>query len=221
MNTHNLRFNKGATHLVVGPSSSGKTFRTIDILKSKNEIIEDGAKIKNIVLCYAVWQDIYQELKDNNIVTKFVNKNPTNAEYTELVREHKHTGGSIVILDDFMSEINKDMMEIVTVTSRHYNVSTFILFQSLFPANKLARQISLNVRYIHVGKNPRENAQFLTLARQIYPNNYKFIVEAYCEVTKTPHSFFLLDLTQSCPENLRFRSHYLKHEFPMRVWIKK
>ena len=34
-----LRFEKGSTHLVVGPSASGKTFRTCEILSNKNTMI--------------------------------------------------------------------------------------------------------------------------------------------------------------------------------------
>ena len=43
------RFVHGSTHLLVGPSGSGKTFRTSTILANKNELIEDGDKIKNVV----------------------------------------------------------------------------------------------------------------------------------------------------------------------------
>ena len=221
MNTHNLRFIKGATHLVVGPSGSGKTYRTCDILKFKDEMIEDGELVKNVVFCYSAWQDMYQELKDKNIITKFVKKNPTSDEFIELVAPYRDSGGSIVVIDDFMSEIGKDMVDIVTVQSRHYNTTTFILFQSLFPPNKLARQISLNVKYIHAHKNPRENSQIQVLARQLSPKNYKWIVDVYHDVTETPYQCLLMDLTQGREEKLRFRSHYLPRELPMRVYRPK
>lgn len=217
--TYNLRFDAGATHLVVGPSASGKTFRTCDILRCKDEIIEGGARIKNVIFCYAVWQDIYTELEKEGVVTKFVNKKPTCEEFTKLVKSYDKKGGSICVIDDFMGQIDQDLVDIVTVHSRHHNTTTFILFQSLFPANRLARQISLNVKYIHVHKNPRENSQFQTLARQVAPNDYKWIVSAYHEVTKKPHSSFLMDLTQSREEHLRYRSDYLPREFPMKVWV--
>lgn len=219
MELFNLRFIPGATHLVVGPSGCGKTYRTCDILRWKNQMIVGGDKIKNVVLCYSAWQDIYNRLKDEGIITRFVKKNPTSEEFIKLVENYKDDGGSIVIVDDFMSQIGPDMVDIVTVQSRHYNTTTFILFQSLFPPNKLARQISLNVKYIHVHKNPRENAQIQILARQVAPNNNRWIVAAYHEVTKEPHQCLLIDMTQQCPEHLRFRSHYLPTEFPMRVWL--
>lgn len=218
MESHNLRFIKGATHLVVGPSGSGKTYRTCDILRLKNEIIENGENIKNVVFCYAAWQPIYEKLKQDKVVTRFVNKNPSSDEFVKLVQDYSNNGGSIVVIDDFMTKINEDMVDIVTVQSRHYNTTTFILFQSLFPPNKLARQISLNVKYLHIHKNPRENAQIQILARQLSPTNSKWIVDVYHKVTEEPHQCLLIDLTQQRNENMRYRSNYLPNEFPMKVW---
>ena len=218
---HDMRFDRGATHLLVGPSACGKTVRVCRILANKESMIVGGEQIKNVVFCYAVWQDIYQDMKDRGVITKFVNKMPTTEEFTDLVSPYRDKGGSIVVLDDFMQEISNDLVSIVTVHSRHYNTSTFILFQSLFPSNRLARQISLNVKYIHVHKNPRENAQFQVLARQLSPKDYKWLIDAYHDVTREQYSSLLIDMTQQRKEPLRIRSHYLPHELPMRVWYSK
>ncbi len=216
---YNLRFSAGATHLVVGPSGCGKTFRTCDILKLKDSIIERGDQIKNVIFCYAAWQPVYDELRQGGIVTKFIKRKPSSSEFVQLVAPYRDHGGSIVVIDDFMTQIDQDLVDIVTVQSRHYNTSTFILFQSLFPPNRLARQISLNVKYLHIHKNPRENAQILTLARQLSPKNNRWIVQAYHEVTAAPFQCLLVDLTQQREEHLRYRSHYLPSEFPMRVYM--
>ncbi len=217
--SHDLRFIPGATHLVVGPSGSGKTFRMCEILRWKNQLFIGGEDIKNVVFCYAAWQPCYAELQQKGLVTRFVNKKPSAAEFVALVKKYADEGGSIVVIDDFMSQIDEDLVDIVTVQSRHHNASTFILFQSLFPASRLARQISLNVKYIHAHKNPRENAQIQVLARQLSPTNYKYIVQAYHKVTQTPYQCLLFDLTQQREDKLRIRSHYLPREFPMRVWM--
>lgn len=215
-----LRFIPGATHLVVGPSGCGKTFRTCAILRAKNQMLVGGEKIKNVVFCYSAWQPLYTALQREGVVTRFVKKCPTSSEFVRLVENHKNDGGSIVVIDDFMSEISSDMVDIVTVQSRHYNTTTFLLFQSLFPSNKLARQVSLNVKYMHVHKNPRENAQIQTLARQVSPHNSNWIVDSYHKVTREPYQCLLIDMTQQCDERMRFRSHYLPSESPMRVWVR-
>ena len=218
---YNLRFIKGATHLLVGPSGCGKTFRMRDILRVKKDIFENGQSIKNIVFFYAAWQQIYEEMKVEGIVTKFIKKKPSSEEFVNVVKDYTNRGGSIVIIDDYMSQIDEDLVDIVTVQSRHHNTSTFILFQSLFPPNKLARQISLNVKYLHIHKNPRENNQVHILARQLSPKDSKWIVECYHHVTEKPHTCLLIDLTQQREEKLRYRSNYLPHEFPTCVWTSK
>jgi len=221
MATYDLRFIHGSTHLVVGPSGSGKTFRTARILELKDYIITNGEKIKNVVFCYSTWQPIYSELQAVGLVTKWVNKCPSNEEFKEITSPYTTDGGSIVIIDDFMGEISKDLVDIVCVSSRHTNTTTFILFQSLFPPNPLARQISLNCKYLHIHKNPRENAQIGTFARQAYPDGWRWLVQAYHEITKLPHSCMLVDLTQKIPEELRVRSNILPEEFPMIIWREK
>jgi len=218
-NAVDIRIDKGTTHMVVGPPGSGKTFRVIDMIRNKDQLIKDGNTIKNIIFCYSAWQDVYTRLDDDGLVTKWVNKMPSNAEFRTLVENHVKTG-SIVVIDDFMSDISKDLVEIVCVSSRHYNTISFILFQNLFPPNPLARQISLNAKYIYIHKNPRENSQVGYLARQINPSNYKWIVAAYQEATKDPFGCFIIDLTQGTPSNLRFRSNILPHELPAIIWTK-
>ncbi len=212
------RFKPYSTHLLAGASGSGKTFCVAEILRLKDQIIREGEHIRNVVFCYSAWQGLYDTLTEEGVVTKWVNKMPTREEFVELVQPWKNKGGSIVVIDDFMTEISRDLVDIVNVLSRHNSTSTFILFQSLFPNNPLARQISLNVKYMYVFKNPRENAQFAYLVRQIRPQNYKWIVDAYHAATEAPHACFLIDLTQECPENLRFCSAFLPKDFPMKVW---
>jgi len=222
--TYDLRFITGATHLVVGPSGSGKTQRTAEILRLKDQIIEGGEKIRNVVFCYMVWQEEYQRLKDEGVVTRWVNKLPTSEEFKDLTRPFMHSGGSIVVIDDFMAEISRELLTIVIALSRHMKTSTFLLFQSLFPVQKEARQISLNVKYIHAHKNPRENQQIKSLARQVHEgSDWRWIAAAYHDATRMPYSSFLIDVTQSTGRTpfLKFRSHYLPHEFPMRVYNAK
>ena len=216
-----MRFREGATHLLSGPSGSGKTFTITQILQNKEIIFVAGDRIKNVVFCYASWQPSYDKLTQEGLVTRWVNKMPTNEEFVSLVEPFKHEGGSIVVINDFMSEIGKDFVDIVTVSARHNKASTFILFQSLFPTARLARQISLNVKYMWIFKNPRENAQFGYLIRQIRPQDDKWLHEAYEEATSEPYTYMLLGLTQECPDRLRFRACVLPNQWPMKIYTRK
>lgn len=217
---YDVRFRRGSTHLLVGPSGSGKTQRISSILRLKNEIIEEGEYIENVVFFYRTWQPLYDKLQQDRLVTRWENVMPSNGRFLEVMEPYVATG-SICIIDDWETNMNASLETIVKVSSRHVNCTTFLLFQSLFPPHKVARQISLNVKYIHLLKNPRDNAQVTVLARQLEPINYNYIVAAYHKVTREPYGCFLIDLTQECDPKLRFRSHYLPHEFPMRVWVEE
>jgi len=222
---YDARFVHPATHLCVGPPSSGKTYKMARIIENVDKLFREkdysSARINNVVFCYAAWQPTYEQLEQDGMVSKWINKMPTLEEFIEVTEPYKLRGGSIVVIDDFMSQLNEDLVSMVTVHAKHQNTSLFVLYQSLFPASPLARQISLNVKYIHAHKNPRENAQFSTLARQILPHDNKWLVEAYHEATKNPFSALLIDLMQDTPELMRFRSQIMPHENPMIVWVKK
>lgn len=215
---YDMRFPRASTHLLVGSSGAGKTVRMIKILQEKDRLLENGNDIKNIVFCFAAWQPCYEDLR--GIVTRWINKMPTNQEFIQMTKPYQHRGGSIVVLDDFLGSVGKEMMEMVCVSARHHDVSLFILFQTLFPKDKCATTITRNVKFMHLHKNPRDNTQIRFLASQLYPSDFHWIVRAYHKATEEPFSCFLVDLTQKCPEWLRFRSHYLPHEGPMRVWQK-
>lgn len=202
----------------MGPSQSGKTFRACEIVKFKDIMIEDGAAIKNVVFFYNSWQPLYDQLREKNIVTRWENYMPSNDQFVDLMKPYMKTGGSLCLIDDFESQINRSLETIVKVTSRHYNVVSIILFQSLYPTHRLARQISLNVKFLHIHKNPRENAQIQFLARQLSPSNYKWIVQSYHSATRKAYSSFLIDLTQEQRSFLRYRSRYLPYELPMVVY---
>lgn len=216
--TVDLRFSLGSTHLVVGASGCGKTSRVHAYLKLKNDLFEEGEVINHVIFYYAVWQQEYTEMQEEGLVQEWINAFPTNEEFLARNREHERV---ICILDDAMTHISRELVEIVTVSARHSKATTFILFQSLFPAHPLARQVSLNVKYFHLFKNPRENAQIQILARQLKPRGYKYIVEAYHEATKKPYSCFVIDLMQETREELRYRSNVLPTEWPMIAWVPK
>ena len=93
-----------------------------------------------------------------------------------------------------------------TKYSHHKNLSVMYLIQNLFHQGKHQRDISLNVHYIVVFKNPRDRAQIQHFARQLYPDNSKYVQEAYADATKIPHGYLLIDLKQETPEACRIRN---------------
>ena len=113
----------------------------------------------------------------------------------------------LVIIDDLMRESsNNTVVDLFTKMSHHCNLSVIYITQNLFHQGNGQRDISLNSNYIVLFKNPRDRAQIQHLARQVCPENPKFLQEVYFDATIRPHGYLLLDLKQTTPENCRYRT---------------
>ena len=122
---------------------------------------------------------------------------------------------NLLILDDLMKESGTDnsIYDIFTIDSHHKNISVFFLAQNLFPIEKNARTISLNCNYIIVLNNPRDRAQFFYLARQMFPENPKFLLECFSDsVESRDYGYLFLDFTQSISKDLRIQSGIIPGE---------
>ena len=72
--------------------------------------------------------------------------------------------------------------------------------------------MSLNAHYIVLFKNPRNAMQVSTLARQMYPGQNKFLVEAFRNATEKPFGYLLLDLKPDTDEKYRIRTNVFPEE---------
>ena len=126
-----------------------------------------------------------------------------------------------LILDDLMSETKGGSTEedLYTKHSHHRNISVFIVLQNIFV--KGARTVSLNTHYFFIFKNPRDTSFMRHFARQLYPNNSAFAIEAFADVTRQPYSYLLFDLKQETNEKLRVIGNFAGSEGPAVVYVPK
>lgn len=189
------------TMMVAGPSGCGKTTFVINLLKHLN----DGKKVNKIVWCNGNSKAIPRDIYETNQI-EIIKNIPDNFENCE--------DGSIIILDDLMTEAyNKNICELFTKGSHHNNLSVILVTQNVFHQAKYCRDISLNCKYLVVFKNPRDRSQICSLARQIYPENTAELMRVYNEATSRPHGYLLFDLTQSANDLFRFRTDILKKDY--------
>ena len=119
---------------------------------------------------------------------------------------------ALLIFDDMMMEANADLLNVFTRGSHHRQNSVIHIVQNFFNSNKNMRTISLNAQYLIFFKSPRDSSQFVHLARQAFPHNSQFAVEAYKMATSEPYSYLLLDLRNEQDELLRLRSNIFPGE---------
>lgn len=197
-----LQFKHSATYLLSGPTGSGKTTFIKKFLRDRFELIE--ARIEEVVYCLPEEQVVDESIP----YTKLHRGVPEISMFSDLKPR-------IVILDDLLSSVNSTVVELFTRGSHHFNLSVMFLVQNLF--NKKIREISLNSQYIILMKNPREKLQINAIARQISPENSRFICDAYKDATETPYGYLLLDLHQTTPEEYRVRSNIFHDDKPRNI----
>ena len=63
-------------------------------------------------------------------------------------------------------------------------------------------------------KNPRDKSQIISLARQLYPTNMRYLQEVYRDATSRPFGYLLIDMTPDTPEELRCRTLITSGDVP-------
>ena len=192
-----IKFIHPFTLLVAGPTNSGKTELVKRIVKHVEDLIKPVPS--EIVWSYSEFQDSYFELQKLPNV-QFCDGIPD----LEYFKTTKHIP-RLLILDDLMhmSDSSK-LTQLFTNGSHHNNISVINIVQNIFYSG--LRTARVNSQFLILLKNPSDNLQISTLARQLFPKNPKHLLEAYADATTVPHSYLLLDLHQQTLDNLRLRT---------------
>ena len=134
----------------------------------------------------------------------------------ELDKYFKKKKRNLIILYDLLDEASKSLKITQLFTcGRHDNPFVIYITQNVFHKNQQA--LSLNSNYMVIFKNPRDNSQFATIARQIRLDKNKFLMWVYKDAASFPHTYLMFDLKPNTEERFRVRSNIL--EDPQNVYI--
>ena len=184
------------TSIISGPSNSGKTTFICNLINKSELLIEP--KLDRIIYVYSHWQSLFDTLKNVEFLTSVPN-----------LSDYDSFQNTLIIIDDFMSEIDQLISSYFTRGSHHKNVSVMLVTQNLFHPNKHFRTASLNSQYMIIFKNPRDSLQIKYLARSIFDRDSKRFLEAYTHATTPPFGYILIDLRQHTHHNYRLRTWVL------------
>ena len=185
--------------LVSGGTKSGKTTFVKRLLSYANVLIDPAPE--NIIYFYAEYQDAFGEIQNLVPGIKFIQGLPDN-----IMDSINPETRNLFIIDDMMGEKDGVISKLFTKKSHHGNLSVIYIVQNLFHQSKEHRTISLNASYLCLTKNVRDASQITHLAKQLYPSQTKFFQQAYQLATTEPYSYLFVDLTPTCPDEIRIRS---------------
>ena len=186
--------------MITGPSQSGKSFLLNKIILNKDRLIKPN--IDRIYYCYSNWSSDFSTLSENQALNITFNKGIIELDDVD---KSKNT---LIILDDLMDEVvnDREMMKLFTVHTHHLNMSVIFLTQNLYQQGKHSRTISLNCHYLIIFKNFRDSTQINTLSRQMFPNKYRFLPEAFEDATSSLHGYLFIDLMPGTPNCNRIQT---------------
>jgi hypothetical protein len=206
---------------VCGPTSCGKTVWVYHFLKSMSQILKPSDKIpSNILFCFSIQQPMYSSMKHDFSNILFYEGIPS----LEYIYDYARGLPMLIIFDDLSNELigNHDMLKLFTQGMHHRDISVVFMTQNIFQQGKHARTIALNVKYLVLFANPRDNLQVSYLGRQLFPGKSERLVEAYLDaVSDQSRGYILIDLHSASLDQYRLRSRIFPWDDFMVIYLPK
>jgi GTPase SAR1 family protein len=198
-----LGLENGSIIQVVGPSGSGKTLFTCNLLRNKRTFQKPIKKIYwHSGISDGEAGETFCALKKLGLL-KVVQGLPKG--WIDKPKRH-----DVIVIDDLFEEVNHDSKacnQLFTKIARHRGVTVIFLTQNLFHAGGKHRTRNINTHYLVIFKNPRDRTVIDYVARQAFPDNRKFLMNVFNDVTNNAsHSYIFLDFTQSISDDFRVQS---------------
>jgi len=201
------------TCIVSGPTQSGKTEWVMNLLLQRDRMIEPP--VRGIIYCYGERQRKLDRLAERIGPAMILHEGvPSREMLNNQLGDGNNDESQLLVLDDLMEDVQNSSLvaELFTRGSHHRNLSVLLISQNLFVKGRYQRTISLNANYLVAMKNPRDRSQIMYLARQIFPDRWKLVQQAYNMATERPHGYLFIDLTQSMDDRFRFRTNIFNEE---------
>jgi hypothetical protein len=171
---------------VAAPTQGGKTFWTLRLLQHRDRLFEPP--VKNVIWCYGAWQEALR-----NIPATLHEGLPTSLDFPP---------DSLVILDDLMEELERspEAIALFTRKAHHQRLTIIFLTQNLFFSNRTLRT---STHYYILMRSLADTLQISNLARQLFANKWRFMLEAYEDAIKERYGFLVVSTHPATNEQLR------------------
>ena len=188
---------------LVGSSGSGKTEFSLKLVINALKLFDTSPS--KIIVVYKEFQDIYTKFNDHIPTSLYKEEDVDLEELTKLNKERL-----LIICDDlYFSKKMNEIAEQFLVKGRHRNTSWIVLTQSIFNHPAL-ENISRNSTHITLFKSVRLTEPH-TFFSQLRPQSSKVLQDIYREATQESYSYLDIDLSQTCPDKLRYKTEIFRN----------
>jgi hypothetical protein len=198
-------FGHPCTVVVSGPTKSGKTTWVLRMIKHCTELFEPAPQ--QVIFAYNQWQPAFARIKCP-VPIQLVDGLPNFKALKQTPNVRK-----LLIMDDFMLNIKNDKLDILfSQGSHHWNLSIVHIVQNLF--HQGLRTSRINAHYLVLMRNPSDKLQVMNLARQLYPGQQKFFLDAYNDACHCRYGYLFIDLSpDTLEEEQRLKTCVFPGEF--------
>lgn len=210
------RFKFPSTMIVMGASGCGKTQWISKLLNNLDTTLT--CVPENILLCYGVYQPIYEQLMNN--VGNFNIVDGCSEAAIEQYDILNPITSSILILDDLHQELanNPLLSKLFCKFSHHHNTMVILITQNMYHQGKAMRDTISNCHYVIALAQPRDKTAIACLARQMFPRRQRYLLDAYDDATQQPYGYLIIDARPETPAKLRLRSGIFPDESDV-AWV--
>lgn len=195
MNIYDARLKSNSSFIFSGPSKSGKTTLVEKIIAKRDDLFTEPFSCIQWFCAYP------PKIKLDGVTYRI------GLPLNQLNDIPPH---SLIILDDFMSELSQtsDLTKLMTKAVHHLPMTLIYITQNLFQQGKDVKTRRMNTDYLVLFKNPHDRAQVDYIGRQMYPKDTKFLTNVYTDVTaQEAYSYLFIDFRQETSDEIRIRSH--------------
>jgi hypothetical protein len=185
-----MKFLHPSNICIVGPSGAGKTMYVLNLITQRNITPFP----RDIYYLYNVHQDFMVDFPEITFV-----------QGMDLSVIEDDGADKLLIIDDLMLEMNKELGEHFICRTRHLKCSTIFLMHTLFQNKDIHRLISNNTHYFVIFGNRRQMLNVKTLGNQIGMLNQ--VLEGYKHAMK-PYGYFVIALHPRVPDLLTVTSDF-------------
>ena len=197
-----------ASIILSGPSQSGKTHFTVQLLKNMKRLFHPIPK--HLVWFYGTETQTIKNLKENKLLKiKFIEGIPKNG-FQDFINK-KTDGHSLFIIDDLLIECsdNQNVTNLFCREGHHKNISVILILQDLFCSGSQRKTIIKNAHYLCLFKNPLDMAGIYSIGQRIMPRFIREFLAIFESATRKKHGYLFIDGKQTTPSNARLRSDIL------------